>query len=85
MARDQGSSRLNPSFFGSIDPFCWILVIPLFLVGVALAVVISVPLGAGMAVLALLVLLVDAWINWRWHRTWGRKPVPQDSRRGRRR
>ncbi|NYH80137.1 hypothetical protein FHR84_003486 [Actinopolyspora biskrensis] len=85
MARDQGSSRPNPSFFGSVDPFCWILVIPLLLFGVFLGVVISAALGAGLAVLALLVLLADAWINWRWHRTWGRKPVPRESRRGRRR
>ncbi|PRW64869.1 hypothetical protein [Actinopolyspora mortivallis] len=80
VARDQGSSRPNPSFFGSIDPFCWIMVIPLLLVAVFTTLEVSLPVGLGLVALGVVVLLVDATINWRWYRTWGNKPVSRDSR-----
>lgn len=60
--RDDDYIDERPSYFGRIDPYCWFLVIPIWIVSIGLAIM-SIVVGLGFAVLGGLVLLVDSWIN----------------------
>ncbi|GAB3557921.1 putative membrane protein YgcG [Actinopolyspora lacussalsi] len=79
MAREPSRAERNPTFIGSIDPFCWIAVVPLLMAALFVGLAIMPTLGLIMAVLGVLVLVLDGWINWRWHNTWGSR---QDAGRG---
>ncbi|SDJ69614.1 hypothetical protein SAMN04487820_101336 [Actinopolyspora mzabensis] len=79
MAREPSRAERNPTFVGSIDPFCWIAVVPLLVAALFVGLAIMPVLGLIMAVLGILVLVLDGWINWRWHNTWGRR---QEAARG---
>ncbi|SDP20474.1 hypothetical protein SAMN04487905_102383 [Actinopolyspora xinjiangensis] len=81
MAREPSRAERNPTFFGSIDPFCWIAVIPLLAAAVFTGVAIMPVLGLILAVLGLVVLGLDGWINWRWHTTWERRETARGSSR----
>ncbi|WP_192827200.1 hypothetical protein [Actinopolyspora erythraea] len=85
MAREPSRAERNPTFFGSIDPFCWIAVIPLLAAAVFIGVAIMPVLGLILAVLGAVVLGLDGWINWRWNTTWGqrRETARGSSRSGR--
>ncbi|MBE9375950.1 hypothetical protein IQ251_15980, partial [Saccharopolyspora sp. HNM0983] len=63
MARDEHPDDPVPGLFGRFDPFVWLPVAPLLVLGLVIALI-GVPLlGWPMVVLSLLVLGFDAWIN----------------------
>ncbi|CAM02543.1 hypothetical protein A8924_3661 [Saccharopolyspora erythraea NRRL 2338] len=68
MARDAARSAT----FGRIDPFCWVLVAPMLLVG-GVAILLGVlQIGIGLVGIAALVLVFDSWVN---------RPRPEDALR----
>ncbi|WP_329065692.1 hypothetical protein [Amycolatopsis sp. NBC_01480] len=50
-------------YFGRLDPYCWLAVLPMLLVAALLAVMGAVALGAVCVVAAGVVLLFDSWVN----------------------
>lgn len=49
--------------FGPVDPFCWIAVVPMILVAVAVTFLGAVVPAVVLVVLALLLALFDSWVN----------------------
>jgi hypothetical protein len=49
--------------FGPIDPYCLLPVVPMIVIGVALAVAVQVVLGIALIAVALLILALDSWFN----------------------
>ncbi|MDX3191760.1 hypothetical protein PV458_25400 [Streptomyces sp. MN03-5084-2B] len=60
MSRRSGPSRPK---FGKIDPFCLLAVLPMLLVAGILAVLVGVPVGLGVVLLAGLIVVFDSWAN----------------------
>lgn len=65
MLMDRGPQRSpsRPKRFGSIDPFCWIPVVSLVTIAALMIVSGAAPIGAGLVVVALLLVLFDSWVN----------------------
>jgi hypothetical protein len=53
----------KPAKFGRIDPFCFLAAVPMLLVAVVLSWAGLVPIGIGVGILALCLLVFDSWAN----------------------
>lgn len=60
-------------YFGRIDPYCWLAVLPALAVAALLIALNAVLVGLGFAVFAGLLLVFDSWAN---------RPEPRPERRG---
>lgn len=60
--RDVDRSRPDAKF-GRVDPFCWILVVPMLLLAIMLIIDIDRVVGVLIAVMAVLIAVFDSWLN----------------------
>jgi hypothetical protein len=74
MARDGIGSEYSGRKFGRVDPFCWIAVIPMLLVAVGVAVLGGVGPALIIAVVAVILVILDSYINRNSHRGSPREP-----------
>lgn len=62
MVRDDDRMESRSTKFGRVDPFCWLLVVPLLVVAILLAIL-SPLVGGGIAFGTLVILVFDSWSN----------------------
>lgn len=58
--RDEEASRPK---FGRIDPFCWVAVVPILLVAVAVGLLGGLWVAVALVCVAGLLVLFDSWVN----------------------